>query len=249
MSEAALEMMMRQFGRHAELDEEDRRALTRLPLTRRTANAGAFLLREGEPAHDHLILVSGFAQRHKLARSGGRQIVAIQIPGEAISCSTLFFGWADHSTQALTPVEMVSIPRDVFRRAVLERPRITEAIMKTTLLEASISNEWLLNMGRRPAKTRVAHLLCEMAARIDAAGISNGTQYDIPLTQEQIGDALGLTAVHVNRMLKELNEEALVFRDGRRIKIPDRRKLEYAAEFTVSYLHIDRDARSTIRSR
>jgi len=236
MTQRAIDLITAQLERHANLDAGDREAVAQMPIKTQTVRAGAFLIREGEAVSDHLVLLSGCAQRNKLARSGGRQIVAIQIPGEAISCSSLFFDRAAHSTQALTSVEVAGIPRDRFRELVLCRPAIVQAIMKMTSIEASISSEWLLNIGRRPAKTRVAHLICELAARFDQAGMANGVEYDIPLTQEQIGDALGLTAVHVNRMLKELDEQTLVIRDGRRVMLPNRARLEQLADYNGSYL-------------
>lgn len=236
VKESALAPMVRQIGRYAELSNRDRSALDELPFAIRTMDAGCYLAREGDPVREHVVLLSGYTQRHKLARSGGRQIVAIQIPGEAISCSGLFFDRSDHSTQTLTSVTAAAIPRDLFRELVLTRRAIGEAILRMTLVEGSIANEWLLNMGRRPAKTRVAHLLCELAARLDAAGLTDGSCYDIPLTQEQLGDALGLTAVHVNRMLRQLEEDGLVLRDGRRMRFPDRQRLAREAEFSLGYL-------------
>jgi CRP-like cAMP-binding protein len=235
MTQRAIDLITAQLERHAELNADDREALVRMPIKTRSVHAGAFLIREGEALSDHLVLLSGCTQRNKLARSGGRQIVAIQIPGETISYSSLFFDKVDYSTQALTSVEVAEIPRDHFCELVLRRPSIVQAIMKMILVEASISSEWLLNIGRRSAKTRVAHLMCELAARFDRAGMANGVEYDIPLTQEQIGDALGLTAVHVNRMLKELDEETLVIRDGRRVRLPNRTRLEQVADYNGRY--------------
>lgn len=228
--------MIAQIGRHVELSDRDRQALKGLPFTIRSIDAGRYVVREGDPVHEHVVLLSGYTQRHKLARSGGRQIVAIQIPGEAISCSGLLFDRSGHSTQALTPVSAAVISRDLFRELVLSRRAIGEAILRMTLIEASIADEWLLNMGRRPAKARLAHLLCELATRLDAAGLTNGSCYDVPLTQEQLGDALGLTAVHVNRMLRQLENDGLILRDGRRMQFPERHKLTREAEFSADYL-------------
>jgi CRP-like cAMP-binding protein len=113
-----------------------------------------------------------------------------------------------------------------------------------TLIEASIGSEWLLTMGRRPAYARVAHLICELTCRLDAVGQLVGEAYEFPLTQEQMGDALGLTAVHVNRMLRQLVEDGLIVREGRRMIFPDRSRLERAADFSDDYLHIGRPCRT-----
>ena len=234
----ALDAMMRKFDTHAELSDDDRHALAALPFTLHARAAGTYLAREGQVSDMHIVLLSGYAYRHKLTGTGARQIVSLQIPGEAVACSSLFFDPADHSTQALTAIDAAFIPKQAFRDIVLSRPAIGHAILLMTLIEGGIANEWMLNLGRRSAKVRVAHLLCEFAARIDAAGLSDGTDYDLPLTQEQLGDALGLTPVHVNRMLRELGTDGLVVRSGRQMTFPDRPALEQLADFDGAYLRM-----------
>lgn len=234
----SLEAMVRKLGRHAELEDDDRQALANLPFSKRRVNMGHHLAREGDPACEHAVLLAGYVHQHKIANAGGRQIVAIRMPGDAISWSCLFFDRVDYSAQALTAVEAAVIHRDVFRDLIAARPAIGKAILMATLVDAAISSEWLLNIGRRSAKERVAHLLCELASRIDANSPSVSRQYQIPLTQEQMGDILGLTAVHVNRMMKQLAEDGLILRDGRYISFPRRDRLMRLADFNDRYLNI-----------
>ena len=107
------------------------------------------------------------------------------------------------------------------------------------LAEASISSEWMLNIGRRNARTRIAHLFCELAARMDKPDIAPGQTYKLPMTQEQLGDAIGLTAVHINRMIKELKKEGLIVISKNTITIPNWDKLADVADFNSRYLHKD----------
>lgn len=232
----SLEAMVRQLGRHAVLNDDDRHALAGMPFVRRMVNMGQHLVRAEEVACDHIVLLSGYAHQHKIASAGGRQIVSIRMPGEAVSWTCLFFDRVDYSAQALTPIEAAVVRRDVLRDLIAARPAVSKAILMATLADAAISTEWLLNIGRRSAIARVAHLLCELAVRMDSAGLSNGISYQIPLTQEQMGDILGLTAVHVNRMIKQLAESGLITRTGRCIQFPDRARLARVAGFDGRYL-------------
>lgn len=108
-----------------------------------------------------------------------------------------------------------------------------------TLIDASIFREWLLNVGRREAKARVSHLICELARRLELAGLADGAGYVLPMTQEQLADATGLTPVHINRTLKTLETEGLIVRNKRHIQIPDWQRLREAAGFSELYLHVD----------
>lgn len=238
MTGDVLEMMVRKLGSHATLTDDDLRRLRALRYEVRSVARNAYLIREGDRNRDHVVLLSGYAFRHKTTSLGGRQVVSLQIPGEAISCSNLYFDSADHNTQALTGITAAYFPRDQFRDLVCSSAAICHAMLMMTLIEASVADEWLLNLGRRPAKARLAHLLCEFTARVDAAGLTDGSGYLLPLTQEQIGDALGLTPIHVNRMLRELREDGLIVQAGRHISFPDRRAIARTADFRDDYLRL-----------
>ena len=119
----------------------------------------------------------------------------------------------------------------------MARPAIGAAIIKSTLVEASIVREWVVNVGRRDARERIAHLLCEFAVRLEMRGLSPGG-FELPMTQEQLADATGLTPVHVNRVLKALEAEGLITRQRRHIQFPDWRALQQAGDFSRQYLHL-----------
>jgi CRP-like cAMP-binding protein len=134
------------------------------------------------------------------------------------------------------------IPRDEIVRVASERPAIGKAMWMDTLVDASIFREWIANIGRRDARTRIAHLLCEFGLRLKHAGIGAETGYQLPMTQEQLGDATGLTSVHVNRTIKALEAEGLIDRvNPRSITIADWKKLAHAGDFDSAYLHMRHD--------
>jgi CRP-like cAMP-binding protein len=120
-----------------------------------------------------------------------------------------------------------------------ERPAVGHAILVKILVEASIFREWVLNVGRRDSRMRLAHLLCELGVRLEAEGLAEDYGYELPMTQEQLADALGLTPVHVNRTLKALEEEGLIVRSKRSVSFPDWKRLRLVGDFNQRYLHLE----------
>jgi CRP-like cAMP-binding protein len=126
-------------------------------------------------------------------------------------------------------------------------PNVGRAFWTDTLIDSSIFREWVVNVGRRDSRARVAHLLCELSLRMQAAGLADGHRYQLPMTQEQLADAVGLTSVHVNRVLKQLAEEGLISRDRRTIVIEDWRRMRRAGDFNDRYLH-DETSKDRVRA-
>ncbi|MBB5686690.1 Crp/Fnr family transcriptional regulator [Sphingobium boeckii] len=232
--------MARRLRSRADLDDEDCRAIIALPHAVRVYEAPAYIIREGGPPTSYCTLIlSGLAFRQKVTLTGARQIVSIHMAGDFIDLQHLFLKRADHSVQALSRVEAVDIERSALRQLIIDRPAVGRAMWTDALIEGSVFREWVVNVGRRDAKTRVAHLLCEFALRMQAAGLANGEGFELPMTQEQIGDAVGLTSVHVNRTLKLLAAEGLIERDKRFVKYRDWQRLQHVGDFTSLYLHLD----------
>lgn len=173
----------------------------------------------------------------KTSGNGSRQILSIHLKGDLISLENIFFDEADHNVQALTYVTVALIPKREISDLVEKWPGIRHAIWFEILTDASVSREWLLSVGRRNALERVAHLICELAVRQDSAGIRKDQTYEWPITQEQFGDATGLTAVHINRMLRILRNDGLISETRRTVTINDWPKLRAVADFTQRYLH------------
>jgi len=237
------EQIIRKLRTRSPLSEADCDAIRGLAFTRRSYEAPGYVLREGEPARKHCsFTISGLAFRQKLTAAGARQIVSIHMAGDFLDLQHLFLNFADHSVQALTRLECAEIGREALQDLILRHPAIAHALWTDALVDASIFREWVLNVGRRDARTRVAHLLCEFALRMQTAGLARGHGYELPMTQEQIGDAVGLTPVHVNRTLRALAADGLIKRERRHISFENWEAIRAAADFSALYLHLDQQA-------
>jgi CRP-like cAMP-binding protein len=199
--------------------------------------AQSYILREGDRPDRCAVLLQGYAFRHKLTGDGSRQILAINIPGEALDFQNLFLEEADHNVQMLSRGVIADIPRGAIEDLILSHPDVARAILITTLVEASIFREWAVNIGQRDSRSRIAHLLCEFAYRLNAQELNIDGTYELPITQEQLADATGLTPVHVNRVLQALQRERLIERDRRMIRFPSWERLQDVADFNPRYLH------------
>ena len=234
-----LELLVRSLELQTVLSREDRDAVLALPHTLRTLDPLSYLVREGEKPDKCPILVAGFAYRQKMTAEGKRQIVAIHTPGDTLDFQNLFLDIADHNVQMLTRGEVAFVKGKDMQELSFSSRKIAEAFFVKTLIEASILREWVVNVGRRKAPERIAHVLCELGARLKSMGLDGEYRYELPMTQEELGDAVGLTPVHVNRTLKLLSEEGLITREKRSIGFPDWERLCDYADFVDRYLHLD----------
>jgi CRP-like cAMP-binding protein len=233
------ELMIRRLERRAPLADRDRRALLGLPHNVRRLAPGGHVVRDGDSPEYCALLLSGFAYRYKLTGEGGRQIISLHMAGEWVDLQHMFLGIADTSVQTLTEAEIAFIPRAAIEALVLSNTAVARALWIDTLIDSSIFREWVVNVGRRDSRARVAHILCEFSLRLEAAGLAKDHVYELPMTQEQLADAVGLTSVHVNRVLKQLGEEGLIDRDRRTIRIVDWKRMRDAGDFNERYLHHD----------
>jgi CRP-like cAMP-binding protein len=223
---------------YSPLSEDDRQAVLALPCRVRRMDAGSYLVREGAQPSHCAILTDGFAYRQKTTGDGSRQILAICIPGDAVDLQNMFLDISDHAVQMLTRGTVTDVVREPLQQLVLDRPAVGRAIIQLTLIEASILREWVVNVGRRDARERIAHLLCEFAVRLEQRGLTPSHDFELPMTQEQLADATALTPVHVNRVLKSLAGEGLISRKRRNIQFNDWRALQDAGDFNRTYLHL-----------
>jgi CRP-like cAMP-binding protein len=243
-----IDRIIRRLETRTPLDETDRDAIRELPITRGTMDPATYLVREGEAPEYCAILLSGFAYRHKVTAGGERQIIAVHMPGEFLDLQNSLLEVADHNVQALTRTEVAIIPVAALRNLARERPAVGVAMWIDTLIDAAIFREWIVNVGRRDSITRIAHLICEFALRLRDAGLAGEYRYELPMTQEQIADAVGLTPVHVNRVLKELGRRLLIMRDKRAVTILDWDRLRQIGDFSTRYLHFGRGGPTNLAS-
>jgi CRP-like cAMP-binding protein len=219
------------------LDAQDLTRLSQLPIRMERVPRSRLLIREGEQPDNCCLLVSGFACRYKEAATGLRQIVSFHLRGDLLDIQHLLLARADHSVEAITDAEIAWIPKADLLALAWERPGIGKAMWRDCLIDASIFREWVLNVGRRDGKTRIAHMLCEFVARCEAAGLGSAEGFVLPMTQEQIADAVGLTPVHVNRCLRVLDGDRVVVRNGAQFRVIDWARLCAIGDFDPAYLH------------
>lgn len=214
-------------------------AIAAVPHETKVFEPSSYLLRNGErPAHATFVL-SGHIYRQKIAAGGARQIVAVHMAGDFVDLQHLMLAHADHNIQALTRATVAQIASDALVELAFAHPDIGRALWTESLIEAAIFREWVVNIGRRDARARTAHLLCELAVRQEAAGLGDRSSLDLPMSQEQLGDALGLTSVHVNRTLRKLERDELIERSKRSVTVRDWSGLKRTGDFHPRYLHIE----------
>jgi CRP-like cAMP-binding protein len=232
-----LTALVRRWSKHSDLSSDDRSALLSLPFTRTRFGKDSYMVREGERTTECSLLLRGFAFRQKLLRNGSRQIISIHIPNEFVDLQNSLLGVADHNVQSLDGSEAAIIPRVALLELADKSPSIRLAMWIDTLVDASIFREWVVNVGRRDSRARIAHLLCELVVRMKKIGLGDGKTFDFPLTQEQLADATGLTAVHTNRTLQSLRKDGLIQLSARSLSVLDWERLREVADFEDLYLH------------
>jgi CRP-like cAMP-binding protein len=230
--------MLRKLQQWYRLDDQDREAMLALPFRAIKFRPQEYIVREGDTPENSCLLLSGFAVRHKVAGNGGRQIFSIHMKGDLADLQNSLLGKADHNLQALGHADVAMIPVRAIQEIAFARPAVGRAMWYETLVDASIFREWTLNVGRRDARTRIAHMLCEFAIRLEAAGLGEKCGYELPMNQEQLADALGLTSVHTNRTLMTLGDEGFITRTNRSVRIEDWTKLATIGDFDPAYLHL-----------
>jgi CRP-like cAMP-binding protein len=198
------------------------------------------IVRDGDRASQCCLIISGFACRYKITgEQGKRQILSFHIAGDIPDLMSLHIAKMDHNLSTVAPSRLMFIPHHTVRDLCKAHPNLANVFWRETLIDAGIFREWVTNVGRRDAYARIAHLICEMFQRSQAVGLTEGTTFHWPITQTELGDATGLTTVHVNRTLKELRKDGIVeIQHGGKVVIHNLEKLEEAGEFDPTYLHL-----------
>ena len=230
--------MVRKLERGAVLTPEDRERLERTIEGRRDVPARTDLIREKEPPEFVHLILEGFACRYKMLRSGRRQIIAYLAPGDFCDLHGAILGEMDHSIATVTRCVVVDIARAEILDLVTNYPRINRALWWATLVDEAILRQWLVSLGQRPSDQKLAHLLCELRVRLNSVGLVTRNSFSLPVTQAELADTLGITSVHVNRMMQQLRADGLITTQGSIITIPDPARLEDFAEFCPNYLHL-----------
>jgi CRP-like cAMP-binding protein len=219
------------------LEAADIEAIERLPIAVRALPSAAAIVREGEKPTQCCLVIEGYACRSKNTDTGKRQILSIHIPGDIPDLQSLHLQVMDHDLKTLSKCTVGFIPHASLRALTRERPLVAEALWRETLIDAAMFREWIVNVGRRSAVSRMAHLMAEIGKRLEVLGLSDGDHFELPMTQLDIADALGLTPVHVNRVIQELRRDGLLELRKHAVSLRDLPRLRKLADFDDLYLH------------
>lgn len=233
-----LSLMVRQLRTIAEIDERDEAVLAALPFRTRDIPENRDVVREGDRPTECCLVLQGLVARYKLVADGRRQILSFHFPGDLPDMQGLNLDVMDHSLTALTPARVAYIPHESIRRIMATHTRVRHALIKYALIDGAIYREWIANVGRRTALERVAHTFCECYVRMRALGLVKDGEFDLPLTQSELGDATGISNVHVNRTLQEMRRMNLISTSGNHHSILDWPLLRETADFRPDYLHL-----------
>jgi CRP-like cAMP-binding protein len=219
------------------LSEDDIREIQELPIIVKDYPAERAVVRDGERATECFLIADGFCIRSKTISDGKRQILSLHIPGEIPDLMSLFLHVMDHDLSTLTPCTLGFIKHETLQRLHRRAPNVAEIFWRDTLIDAAMFREWIVNVGQRSAPARLAHVMVELRERLKLIGRVQGNHFEMPLTQEQIGEALGITAVHANRVIRQLREDGIVEMQRGRVRVLDEAKLQELADFDDRYLH------------
>ncbi|MCJ2105716.1 Crp/Fnr family transcriptional regulator [Methylobacterium sp. E-041] len=220
----------------------DRKALSDATAQNlRRLGAREDIINEGDEPRAVNLVLEGWACRYKQLQDGRRQIIAFFLPGDLCDPHIFTLRRMDHAVASLTPVTLARITQETIEGMTAASPRIAETLWWEMLHNAAVQREWTVSLGQRSAVERLAHLLCELYLRLRAVGLTEGTAYDLPVTQADLADTLGLSSVHVNRTLQELRGAGQITWKGRRVTIHDLPALMALALFDPGYLHLDHE--------
>jgi len=205
--------------------------------------ADVTIVRADMDLHVSNILIDGLMCRYKDLGNGERQITELHVPGDFVDLHSFPLKRLDHNVMSLVPCRFALVPHDRLHAITETQPHLTRLLWFMTALDAAIHREWQLSLGRRTSLARIAHLFCELQARLDVVGLTQGSSYRLPLTQVDLAECLGLTPIHVNRTLRELRSQGLVTFRSKLVSIDNYDGLKRIAEFNADYLYLDKRPR------
>jgi CRP-like cAMP-binding protein len=217
--------------------QDDLRALEGLPFTLRQYRENQAVLNDGDRPSECCVIIEGFCVRSKTIADGKRQILSIHIPGDLPDVQNLHLATMDHDLVALSNCTLAFIAHTTIKELIRIRPPVGDIFWRDTLVDAAVFREWIVNVGQRAAHNRLAHIIVELRERLRVIGRVTGNAFAMPLTQEQIGEALGVTSVHTNRILRQLRLDGVLEFHRGMVRILNEYKLQELAQFDGRYLH------------
>lgn len=238
----SLNVLIRKLESIATLSEDERQAILSLPVRTRALSAGQDIVRDGDKPSQCCLMIDGWACRYKTLSEGRRQILSFHIPGDIPDLQSLHLHTMDHSLATLTEASVAFIQHEDLRDLTVRFPGIAAILWRDTLIDGAIFREWMIGIGRKSAFGRLAHLFCEMYLKLEALGLAGEHRCPLPITQAELADALGLSNVHVNRVLQELRGQGLITLRSNTLVIEAWNELIRVSEFDPTYLHLEKRA-------
>jgi CRP-like cAMP-binding protein len=231
--------LIRKLENFVLLSSDEKNALTNAFSGERWLAPRTNLVVQGEPAQRVYVILEGFACRYRLQHDGRRQIVALLLPGDMCDVRVCILRTMDHSIGTLSAVRAAHLSQEAVELLMSRHPSLARALWWSTLVEESITREWVVNVGHRTAFERLGHLFCEIYERLNAVGLAKGMSCDLPLTQAEMSDALALSAVHVNRVLMQMRNTGVITLRNQQLTLNDSESLRILSGFDTRYLHLD----------
>jgi CRP-like cAMP-binding protein len=204
---------------------------------------GEDIVREGDRPTESIVLLEGFAGRYNLLRNGKRQITALHVPGDFVDLHSFLVKKMDHAVLAIMPCSVGFVPHELLREISENHPHLARVLGVNIAVDAASHRQWIVAMGRRSALEHTAHLICELFLRLRAVGLTEDDSFKLPLTQADLGDTLGLSTVHVNRVVQDLRKKGLITWRGETLVIDDWERLQELAEFDPTFLSLEVEPR------
>jgi CRP-like cAMP-binding protein len=237
-SDAARHPMIRRLRSITDIPRVELDALMDVKMKVVEIDADIDIVREGERPTQCVLLLEGYACRYKLLDFGKRQILAFHITGDLPDLQSYHLEVMDHSLCTLSPAKVAFLSHQTIDYIITTYPKLAAALWRSTLVDASIFRQWIAGVGRRLAHERIAHLICELVVRHRAVGLAQDFRFNFPVTQAELGDATGLSVVHVNRVVRDLRSMGLISLAGGYVAVRDWARLKKTARFDASYLHV-----------
>ncbi|MHB0777472.1 Crp/Fnr family transcriptional regulator [Halomonas sp. WWR20] len=233
-----IEALIYRLNNYLRLSDEDKQALRDSVTQVVEFERNQKIISDNErPDHVHVV-IEGWACRYKYVEEGKRAILGFLVPGDMVDVHVALLDHMDHSVMTLSPAKFALIPRETITHIFENHTSLAYGLFWAALVEESIQREWFVNNTSRPADKRLAHLCCEMLMRHRAAGLTQESNIEFPLTQQDLADAMGVTNVHVNRVLQRLREDEMLAFHHKRMTFTDWDRLKAFAEFDPGYMHL-----------
>ncbi len=232
---------IRKLERRDDLSEVEREALLGLSGRLRDIPAGQSIIGLAARVQVSSLLISGLCGRYSALVSGARQFTEIGVPGDFIDLHGFVMKRLDHGVHAFSDCRVLDVPHEQLKRLTERHPHLTRLLWLETVVDAAIHRQWLLALGRQNAPARLARLICELYVRLEAVDLARDRQMDLPLTQQELGEALGFSVVHANRTLQALRRRDLIVWRDQHVEILDWERLAQLAEFDPDYLRLHKE--------